>query len=90
MFECRVYEGNKLVFLLRDSFCLLPSKLADLAQNMCPELGSKGDIDHSTVSVEKLSSMKNELQEYLKQDVRWCYYAKSATYLLANVSDIHC
>jgi len=36
---------------------LLPSKLSELAQNMSPELGTKGDIDHQKVTVEKLSLM---------------------------------
>jgi DNA polymerase type B, organellar and viral len=37
---------------------------------MFPELGTKGDIDHQKVMVEKLSLMKEELLEYLMQDVR--------------------
>lgn len=43
--------------------------LNKLAQSLCSELGSKGDIDHTTVNVGNLQERKKKLLEYMKQDI---------------------
>lgn len=59
VFQYKVYEGKKLLFVFRDSMLLLPSSLMELASNMCPELGTKGYMPHKDITVDMLSSMGN-------------------------------
>lgn len=70
LYEISVYKGKRLIFRLRDSYTLLPSSLSSLAKNLCPSLGSKGSIDHNTVTLTNLNSMKDELLKYMIQDIR--------------------
>ncbi|KAL0302572.1 UNVERIFIED_CONTAM: DNA polymerase [Sesamum calycinum] len=46
LYELAVYSGKKMLFRFRDSLNLLPGKLSSLANNLCPELGPKGSIEH--------------------------------------------
>ena len=69
LYELSVYSSKKLLFRFRDSLKLLPSNLQSLAKNLCPELGSKGSIPYSEVTVSNLSSMKKSLLDYMKQDI---------------------
>lgn len=59
--------GKNILF--RDSLRLLPGSLSKLGESLCPELGKKGEVDHSKVSIEKLKSQKDILIEYMKQDI---------------------
>lgn len=58
---------HKVVF--RDSMKWLPGYLRSLGESLCPELGAKGDVDHSTVCMSNLDSRKEELVNYMKQDI---------------------
>lgn len=73
LYELAVYnktkKGKKFLFRFRDSLNLLPGSLNSLAKNLCPELGSKGSIEHDRVKLSNLASMKQSLLEYMKQDV---------------------
>lgn len=58
LYELNVYSGRKLVLKCRDSLTLFPDSLAKLGQSLCPELGGKGDFDHSNLeghTIEKRS-----------------------------------
>lgn len=55
---------------LRDSYCLLPSSLDSLAKTLCPQLGCKGKISHKKVKVWNLNDLRDQLLEYMKQDIR--------------------
>lgn len=70
LYELSIYHGKKLLFRIRDSLTLLTSSLANLAKNLCPQLGSKGSIPHDEVNVSNLSKLRNQLLDYLKQDIR--------------------
>ncbi|KAG5524153.1 hypothetical protein RHGRI_030974 [Rhododendron griersonianum] len=59
-----------LLFRIRDSYLLLPASLAILSKTLCPELGSKGDINHKEVVVSNLQEKRSDLMVYLKQDIR--------------------
>lgn len=54
IYEIKVYKGKRLLFNIRDSLTLLTSSLSDLAKNLCPELGSKGCIEHEEIQVSNL------------------------------------
>ncbi|KAL0391586.1 UNVERIFIED_CONTAM: DNA polymerase [Sesamum latifolium] len=69
LYELAVYSDKKMLFRFRDSLNLLPGKLSSLANNLCPELGPKGSIEHDKVELSNLASRKKSLLEYLKQDV---------------------
>ncbi|KAK9741127.1 hypothetical protein RND81_03G083600 [Saponaria officinalis] len=69
IYEIAVYSGKRLLFRFRDSLLLLPGSLNSLANNLCPELGSKGSISFDDVRPETLNSMKDSLIEYMKQDI---------------------
>ncbi|KAK2995369.1 hypothetical protein RJ640_029001 [Escallonia rubra] len=69
LYELVVLRGKTVLFRFRDSYQLLPSKLEKLAKNLCPELGSKGNVPHSDLKVSNLVSMKKELLDYMKQDI---------------------
>lgn len=66
LYDLSIYKQKKMLFRLRDSKNLIPGGLDDLAQHLCPELGSKGDINHEEVSV---SNLPESFIEYLKQDI---------------------
>lgn len=70
LYELAVYRGKKQVLRLRDSITLLPSSLATLAKTLCPQLGSKGSIQHDEVRVSNLKIQSAELLDYMKQDIR--------------------
>ena len=70
LYELAVYRDRKLVFRLRDSYTLLPSSLAKLAKTLCPQLGSKGSIPHDEVRVANLMDLREQLLEYMIQDIR--------------------
>jgi hypothetical protein len=53
--------------VFRDSLKLLPDSLSSLGQSLCPELGSKGEVDHTSVVMDNFASRKRELVE--KQDI---------------------
>lgn len=63
------HNRNRMLFRFRDSLNLLPGKLSSLANNLCPGLGAKGSIPYDDVSVSTLVSMKDELIDYMKQDI---------------------
>jgi hypothetical protein len=69
LYELAVYSGMKMLFRFRDSLNLLPGKLANLAKNLCPGLGTKGSIPYDEVRLSNLASMKNSLIDYMKQDI---------------------
>ena len=50
---------------------ILPDSLANLAKELCPELGGKGDLDHTKVTVDSVSQPEciSEYREYLSLDV---------------------
>lgn len=70
LYELAVYQGRKLVFRLRDSYTLLPSSLDKLSKALCPQLGSKGSIQHDKVEVSNLKKNRAELLDYMIQDIR--------------------
>ena len=69
LYEVAVYSGKKMLFRFRDSLNLLPGKLDSLAKNLCPVLGPKGSIDHSKVGLSNLHLLKDQLLDYMKQDI---------------------
>jgi hypothetical protein len=70
LYELGVYQDKKLVLRFRDSLTLLPSSLNSLARTLCPQLGSKGSIPHEDIRVDNLSILREQLVEYLIQDIR--------------------
>lgn len=58
-----------MLFRFRDSLNLLPGSLNSLASSLCPELGTKGYIDHENVTLSNLASNKKTLLDYMKQDI---------------------
>lgn len=70
LYELVVFRGKKRVFRIRDSYTLLSSGLATLAKALCPQLGVKGSIQHDEVRVSNLLNNREELLDYLKQDIR--------------------
>ncbi|GKV53287.1 hypothetical protein SLEP1_g59819 [Rubroshorea leprosula] len=69
LYELAIYRGKKLLFRLKDSITLLPSSLDKLAKNLCPELGTKGSIQHEDVQESNLIPLRKELLDYMKQDI---------------------
>ncbi|XP_073313494.1 DNA polymerase-like [Primulina huaijiensis] len=69
LYELKIYLGDKLLFRFRDSCTLLPSSLATLGKTLCPELGSKGSIPHEDLKVSNLQVSREELINYLRQDI---------------------
>lgn len=70
IYEIAVYKGNKKEIVFRDSYLLLQGKLAVLGRHLCPELGCKGNIDHSAVTLDSLITNQSEYTEYMRQDIR--------------------
>ncbi|KAL4341478.1 hypothetical protein GQ457_08G030630 [Hibiscus cannabinus] len=70
LYEIALYDGRKnQLFCLRDSMRLLPNSLNSLANNFCPQFGSKFQVDHSKINEGNLNLHKEELIRYLKQDI---------------------
>ncbi|KAL0391303.1 UNVERIFIED_CONTAM: DNA polymerase [Sesamum latifolium] len=69
IYELKVYINNKFLFRFRDSLTLLPGNLASLGKTLCPELGSKGSIEHENLVVSDLQAHSEELINYLRQDI---------------------
>lgn len=70
LYEVSVYSNKRKLFRFRDSLNLLPGKLVSLAQNLCPNLGTKGSIDHSNIKLSNLLDQQEQLLDYMKQDIR--------------------
>jgi len=72
LYELAVYSGKKMLFRFVDSLNLLPGKLSTLGKNLCPDLGPKGTISipYDELKVEDLLNNRNELLDYMKQDIR--------------------
>ena len=70
IYELAVYRDDKYLFRFRDSLCVFPRKLADLGKTLCPNLGTKGSIEHKGLQVDHLMDKRSLLLEYLKQDIR--------------------
>jgi len=68
--ELKVYYSNRHCIIFRDSLKLLPRSLESLANDLCPELGTKGSVDHSTVGLLNLKERKEGLLNYLVQYIR--------------------
>lgn len=49
-------------------FFLLPGSLRSLGESLTPELGAKGEIDHSKVNLSNLVERKDELFKYMDHD----------------------
>ena len=67
VYEIVVYHKNKLLIRFRDSLKILPASLESLGRTLCPNIGCKKTFDHTNL---ELDSMKNEIVEYLTQDIR--------------------
>lgn len=70
IYELAVYRDYKYLFRFRDSLCVFPRKLEDLGKTLCPNLGTKGSIEHKGLRVHHLKDKRSLLLEYLKQDIR--------------------
>ncbi|GKA18019.1 DNA polymerase-like protein, partial [Tanacetum coccineum] len=69
LYELVIYRGKYMLFRLRDSLMLLPGNLNHLARNLCPRLGTKGSIPHDEVQESNLIPLRDQLLEYMKQDI---------------------
>lgn len=69
LYQLDVFAGRKKVLIFRDSLKLLPGSLSSLAKSLCPELGSKGEVDHTEVCLQDLLKRREEIVEYMKQDI---------------------
>ncbi|GJZ00856.1 DNA polymerase-like protein [Tanacetum coccineum] len=58
-----------MLFRFRDSLNLLPGTLQNLAMSLCPDLGTKGSVDHESVNEKSLEKDKEVLIEYMKTDI---------------------
>jgi hypothetical protein len=70
IYEIKILQNKELLFRFRDSLLLLPGTLAGLGKTLCPELGSKGILDHEEIEVSNLSNRRVQLLDYMKQDIR--------------------
>ena len=70
LYEVVVYYKKRMLFRFRDSFNLLLGSLDSLSRNLCPELGNKGSVDHESMNVKNLKDKRDEVIEYMKQDIR--------------------
>ncbi|GJU34278.1 ribose-phosphate pyrophosphokinase 1-like protein [Tanacetum coccineum] len=50
--------GKVMLFRFRDSLNLLPGTLQNLAMSLCPDLGTKGSVDHESVNEKSLEKDK--------------------------------
>ena len=70
IYDLSVYRDSKYLFRFRDSLCVFPKKLEDLGKTLCPNLGTKGSIEHKGLRVHHLKDKRSLLLEYMKQDIR--------------------
>ncbi|XP_019085454.1 PREDICTED: uncharacterized protein LOC109126391 [Camelina sativa] len=72
LYQLSIFCKNhkSLTYKYMDSLKVLPGKLVDLGKAICPELGSKGSVDHESVKEENLKYRKAELLAYMNQDIR--------------------
>ncbi|GKC07567.1 DNA polymerase-like protein [Tanacetum coccineum] len=68
-YELIICRGKKIIMRFRDSLMILKGTLHDLVANICPSLGNKKDIDHTSLNKDNLKQNKEEIIEYLRQDV---------------------
>ncbi|KAF6165385.1 hypothetical protein GIB67_018829 [Kingdonia uniflora] len=66
------FTGIRIKFFLIfwDSLTLLPGSLVELAKTLCPHLGCKGSILHNEVKLSTLQNQRDQLLDYMKQDIR--------------------
>ncbi|PRQ23031.1 putative ATP synthase, F0 complex, subunit A [Rosa chinensis] len=69
IYEITVYRGKKLLYHLKDSLRMLPNSLDSLARHLCPQLGSKGIIQHNEIRVSNLLHNRDKILDYMKQDI---------------------
>lgn len=69
IYEITVYRGKKLLYHLKDSLRMLPNSLDSLARHLCPQLGSKGIIQHNEIRVSNLLHNREKILDYMKQDI---------------------
>ncbi|GJY06607.1 DNA polymerase-like protein [Tanacetum coccineum] len=60
LYELSVYSGKVMLFRFRDSLNLLPGTLQNLAMSLCPDLGTKGSVDHESVNEKSLEKDKEK------------------------------
>ncbi|KAI3681458.1 hypothetical protein L6452_36254 [Arctium lappa] len=65
-----VYSGKVMLFRFRDSLNLLPGTLQNLAMSLCPDLGTKGSVDHESVNEKSLEKDK-EVKVDAKFRIDW-------------------
>lgn len=72
LYQLSIFCKNhkSLTYKYMDSLKILPGKLVDLGKAICPELGSKGSVDHESVKEENLKYRRAELIAYMNQDIR--------------------
>ncbi|KAL2930261.1 DNA polymerase [Bienertia sinuspersici] len=58
-----------MLFHFKDSLNLLLSSLNSLAKNLFPGLGNKGSLDHNSINLWNLAEKREEVIEYMKQDI---------------------
>nr|GEZ53583.1 hypothetical protein [Tanacetum cinerariifolium] len=58
LYELSVYSGKVMLFRFRVSLNLLPGTLQNLAMSLCPDLGTKGSVDHESVNKKSLEKDK--------------------------------
>jgi hypothetical protein len=71
LYQIRVVYNDRHSFIIRDSCKLLTGSLKSLAKDLCPELGSKGDIDHSNIRLDNL--LLNKERSYEVYDSGCCF-----------------
>lgn len=69
LYELSVYSGKVMLFRFRDSLNLLPGTLNNLAKSLCPDLGTKGSVDHKSLDVNNIAANKDQLLESMKTDI---------------------
>ncbi|GJV48178.1 DNA polymerase [Tanacetum coccineum] len=58
LYELSIYSGKVMLFRFKDSLNLLPGTLQNLAMSLCPDLGTKGSVDHESVNEKSLEKEK--------------------------------
>lgn len=69
--EMKKIMDKRLLFRMRCSLLILPDSLDSLAKQMCPHLGGKEKLDHTTVTLESLNNKEayKQYKSYLAQDI---------------------
>ncbi|NP_862323.1 hypothetical protein BrnaMpl_p1 (mitochondrion) [Brassica napus] len=72
LYQLSIYNkgNNLLLYKYMDSLKVLPGTLNNLGKAICPELGSKGSVNHESVKEDNLKFRKSELIDYMIQDIR--------------------